>query len=57
MMATTQPEDIPQTIRSRRQHFSFHAVKLDDVIMGQLGLICHQLKALRRTTPHFLCWP
>ena len=28
MMATTQPEDIPQTIRSRCQHFSFHAVKL-----------------------------
>ncbi len=28
MMATTQPEDLPQTIRSRCQHFSFHAVKL-----------------------------
>ena len=38
MMATTQPEDIPQTIRSRCQHFSFHAVKLDD-IMGQLRKI------------------
>jgi len=38
MMATTQPEDIPQTIRSRCQHFSFHAVKLDDII-GQLQLI------------------
>jgi DNA polymerase-3 subunit gamma/tau len=38
MMATTQPEDIPQTIRSRCQHFSFHAVKLDDII-GQLRLI------------------
>src|SRR5437016_491057 len=35
MMATTQPEDIPQTIRSRCQHFSFHAVKFED-IMGQL---------------------
>ena len=35
MMATTQPEDIPQTIRSRCQHFSFHAVKLDDIV-GQL---------------------
>jgi DNA polymerase III subunit gamma/tau len=35
MMATTQPEDIPQTIRSRCQHFSFRAVKFDD-IMGQL---------------------
>ncbi|HVG26832.1 MAG TPA: DNA polymerase III subunit gamma/tau, partial [Acidobacteriaceae bacterium] len=38
MMATTQPEDIPQTIRSRCQHFSFHAVKLDDII-GQLRSI------------------
>src|SRR6195256_5499161 len=35
MMATTQPEDIPQTIRSRCQHFSFHAVKLVD-ILGEL---------------------
>src|SRR5271163_2772795 len=35
MMATTQPEDIPQTIRSRCQHFSFRAVKFDD-IMRQL---------------------
>jgi len=32
MFATTQPEDIPQTIRSRCQHFSFHAVKLDDIV-------------------------
>jgi len=31
MMATTQPEDIPQTIRSRCQHFSFHAVRFDDI--------------------------
>ncbi len=38
MMATTQPEDIPQTIRSRCQHFSFHAVKLDDIV-GQLRKI------------------
>jgi DNA polymerase-3 subunit gamma/tau len=38
MMATTQPEDLPQTIRSRCQHFSFHAVKLVD-ILGQLRLI------------------
>jgi DNA polymerase-3 subunit gamma/tau len=38
MMATTQPEDIPQTIRSRCQHFSFHAVKLDDIV-GQLRMI------------------
>ncbi len=35
MMATTQPEDIPQTIRSRCQHFSFRAVRFED-IMGQL---------------------
>ena len=35
MMATTQPEDIPQTVRSRCQHFSFHAVKLAD-ILGEL---------------------
>jgi DNA polymerase III subunit gamma/tau len=35
MLATTQPEDIPQTIRSRCQHFSFHAVRFDD-ILGQL---------------------
>jgi DNA polymerase III subunit gamma/tau len=32
MMATTQPEDIPQTIRSRCQHFSFHAVRFDDIL-------------------------
>jgi len=35
MLATTQPEDIPQTIRSRCQHFSYRAMKFDD-IMGQL---------------------
>ena len=35
MMATTQPEDIPQTIRSRCQHFSFRAVKFEDIV-GQL---------------------
>ena len=38
MMATTQPEDIPQTIRSRCQHFSFHAVRFDD-ILAQLKAI------------------
>ena len=32
MMATTQPEDIPQTIRSRCQHYSFHAVRFDDIV-------------------------
>jgi DNA polymerase-3 subunit gamma/tau len=35
MLATTQPEDIPQTIRSRCQHFSFRAVMFDDIV-GQL---------------------
>ena len=39
MLATTQPEDIPQTIRSRCQNFSFHAVKFDDIV-GQLRAIC-----------------
>jgi DNA polymerase III subunit gamma/tau len=32
MLATTQPEDIPQTIRSRCQHFSFRAVRFDDIV-------------------------
>ena len=41
MMATTQPEDIPQTIRSRCQHFSFHAVSFDDIV-GQLREIAQQ---------------
>src|ERR1700749_2715958 len=41
MMATTEPENIPQTIRSRCQHFSFHAVRFDD-ILGQLKLIAEQ---------------
>ena len=35
MLATTQPEDIPQPIRSRCQHFSFRAVRFD-AIVGQL---------------------
>ncbi len=35
MMATTQPEDIPQTIRSRCQHFSYRAMKFE-AVMGQL---------------------
>jgi DNA polymerase-3 subunit gamma/tau len=41
MMATTQPEDIPQTIRSRCQHFSFHAVRFDDIVQ-QLRDIARQ---------------
>src|SRR3981189_543985 len=35
MLATTHPEDIPQTIRSRCQHFSFRAVRFEE-ILGQL---------------------
>lgn len=38
MMATTQPEDIPQTVRSRCQHFSFHAVKLADILHELRGI-------------------
>src|SRR5512135_1458699 len=41
MMATTQPEDIPQTIRSRCQHFSFHAVRFQEIV-GQLSEIARQ---------------
>src|SRR5580658_9972987 len=41
MMATTEPENIPQTIRSRCQHFSFHAVKFDD-ILAQLQSIAQK---------------
>jgi DNA polymerase-3 subunit gamma/tau len=41
MMATTQPEDIPQTIRSRCQHFSFHAVRFDDIV-AQLRDVAQQ---------------
>jgi DNA polymerase-3 subunit gamma/tau len=39
MLATTQPEDIPQTIRSRCQHFSFRAVKFDQIV-AQLKDLC-----------------
>src|ERR1700741_725924 len=35
MLAPPQPEDIPQTIRSRCQHFSFRAVRFEE-ILGQL---------------------
>jgi len=41
MMATTEPENIPQTIRSRCQHFSFHAVKFED-ILSQLKMIAER---------------
>jgi len=40
MLATTQPEDIPQTIRSRCQHFSFHAVRFEEIV--------EQLRAIAR---------
>ena len=43
MMATTQPEDIPQTIRSRCQNFNFHAVKFDE-ILSQLRAIAEKEK-------------
>jgi len=39
MLATTQPEDIPQTIRSRCQHFSFRAVKFDDIVAQLRDLV------------------
>ncbi|MEK6397279.1 MAG: DNA polymerase III subunit gamma/tau [Terriglobus sp.] len=42
MMATTEPENIPQTIRSRCQHFSFHAVKLDDILGELRGIAAHE---------------
>jgi DNA polymerase-3 subunit gamma/tau len=42
MMATTQPEDIPQTVRSRCQHFSFHAVKLADILGELRGIAAHE---------------
>src|SRR5215469_17041397 len=42
MMATTEPENIPQTIRSRCQHFSFHAVKFDDILAQLKGIAAHE---------------
>jgi len=41
MLATTQPEDVPQTIRSRCQHFSFRAVRFEE-IFGQLRSLVNQ---------------
>jgi DNA polymerase-3 subunit gamma/tau len=43
MLATTQPEDIPQTIRSRCQHFSFRAVRFEE-ILNQLKDLCGREK-------------
>jgi DNA polymerase-3 subunit gamma/tau len=45
MMATTQPEDILQTIRSRCQHYSFHAVRFD-AILEQLRTIAAEENVL-----------
>ncbi len=42
MMATTQPEDIPQTIRSRCQHFSFRAVKFEDILQQLRDISAHE---------------
>ena len=56
MMATTQPEDIPQTIRSRCQHFSFHAVQFDDIVAP----VARRSRSRKRSTPTMPrspCWP
>jgi len=42
MLATTQPEDIPQTIRSRCQHFSFRAVKFDAIVSQLRDLVTRE---------------
>jgi DNA polymerase-3 subunit gamma/tau len=42
MMATTQPEDIPQTIRSRCQHFNFRAVKFEDILQQLRDIAAHE---------------
>jgi len=42
MMATTEPENIPQTIRSRCQHFSFHAVKFEDILTQLRTIATHE---------------
>src|SRR3984885_881478 len=39
MLATTQPEDIPQTIRSRCKHFSFRAVRFEQILEQLRDLI------------------
>ena len=69
MMATTQPEDIPQTVRSRCQHFSFHAVKLVDILASceelrnakawmrmKLRWRCLQRQAMGRCAMRFRLW-
>ncbi len=42
MLATTQAEDIPQTIRSRCQHFSFRAVKFDAIVTQLRDLVTRE---------------
>src|SRR5947209_4119645 len=42
MMATTQPEDFPQTIRSRCQNYSFHAVLFDDIVTQLTTISGHE---------------
>ena len=42
MLATTQPEDIPQTIRSRCQHFSFRAVKFEAIVTQLRDLVTRE---------------
>ena len=42
MLATTQPEDIPQTIRSRCQNFSFRAVKFDAIVSQLRDLVSRE---------------
>jgi len=55
MMATTQPEDIPQTIRSRCQHFSFRAVSLRT--FGGNSATSRDRKKLKPTMMRSRCWP
>ena len=56
MLATTQPEDIPQTIRSRCQHFSFRAVKLrGNSWTAQRS--CWAGKISKPTKTRWRCWP
>ena len=42
MLATTQPEDIPQTIRSRCQHFSFRAVRFEEILQQLKDLVARE---------------
>ena len=56
MLATTQPEDIPQTIRSRCQHFSFRAVRFDEILEATAGYRCPgEDRGRRGCALH--CWP